>query len=255
MRLGDRELAIRTVRNHSLTRLKTELCAIYLYRYDVRLERHQIGDAADLRVRVTIRPDRQTCVTDVVVATQPFVRAEGPVLNGSERMPINVGTWNVPARREAGLVENRGPFSIGNDAVTMADHEMTGCLADVDAVVAVGSMAHDPFVLFVEGVHGRPGECNPFLQVSRVGGQVDVLPRPSRRALFAGSNGVPRRESEVGVPGGMLSALYGVWRDIALWEVGYRITARFEEQYGVLAIGDPGSAKAYAHPPAQRLGI
>jgi hypothetical protein len=28
-------------------------------------------------------------------------------------------------------------------------------------MVAVGGMAHDPFVFFVEGVHGRPGECDP----------------------------------------------------------------------------------------------
>ena len=44
-------------------------------------------------------------------------------------------------------------------------------------------MAHDPFILFVEGIHGWPGECDPCLQLARVGGQVDVLPRRSGCAI------------------------------------------------------------------------
>src|SRR5258708_25349110 len=131
------------------------------------------------------------CVTNVVVAAQPLVRAESLAFHGSERRPINVGTWNVPARREARLVKNYGPFSIGNDTVTMADHEMTRCLADVDAVVAVGGMAHDPFVLFVECFHGGPGERNPSLQLACVRGQVDVSPCSSGRALLARLDGIP----------------------------------------------------------------
>jgi hypothetical protein len=70
------------VRNHRLARLKTELFSIELHRDDVRLERHQIGDAADLGISLAIGPSRQTCVTDVVVAAQPFVRAEGLMLDG-----------------------------------------------------------------------------------------------------------------------------------------------------------------------------
>src|SRR6266851_4051669 len=147
------------------------------------------------------------CVTNVVVAAQPLVRAESLAFHGSERRLINVGTWNVPARREAGLVKNHGPFSIGNDAVTMADHEMTRCLPDVNAVVAVGGMAHDAFVLFVESLHSRPGECNPSLQVARVRRQVDVSPCPSRCALLASLNGIPGREPKLGMPGRMLGVL------------------------------------------------
>ena len=82
-----------------------------------------------------------------------------------------------------------------------------------------------------------------------------MLPRPSRRALLARPDGVPGREPEVGVPGGMLGALQGVWRDVGLREVGHRIAAGFEEQENVLAIGDPGSAEPHAHAPAQRLGV
>ena len=55
--------------------------------------------------------------------------------------------------------------------------------------------------------------------------------------------------------GGMVGAFQGVWRDVGLREVGHRIAARFEEQEDVLAIGDPGSAEAHAHAPAQRLGV
>src|SRR5206468_2044448 len=124
-RRGDVEVAIRAVRNHGLTRLETELDAIELYRDDIRLERHQIGDA-----------------------------------------------------------------------ITVTDHEATGCLADIDAVVAVGSVAQDPFVFFIEGVHGGPGERDPSVQFARVGRQVDVLPCASRRALLLRPDGVPGRDSK-----------------------------------------------------------
>src|SRR5262249_25100628 len=138
------------------------------------------------------------CVTDVVIAAQPFVRTEGLAFHGSERSFINVGTWNVPTRCEAGLVENHGPFTIRNGTVTMTDDEMTGCLADVYAVVAVGGMAHDSFVLFVEGIHGVPGERNACLQIARVRGQVDVSPCSSRRALLARLDGIPGCEPKIG---------------------------------------------------------
>src|SRR2546428_11290495 len=118
----------------------------------------------------------------------------------------------------------------------MTDHEATGCLADVDAVVAVGGMAQDPFVCFVEGLHGRPGERAPRLQLARVDGQVHVLPCPSRRALLACSDGVPGRESEVGMPRGVLGGLEAVWRDIGPRKVGHRIAPGLEEQEYVLAI-------------------
>ena len=62
-RLVDREVAIGAMRNHRLTRLKMELGAIEIDRDDVRLERHQVGDAANLSVSVRVRPGRQTCLT------------------------------------------------------------------------------------------------------------------------------------------------------------------------------------------------
>ena len=124
----------------------------------------------------------------------------------SQRGFIDVGAWNVPAWREAGLVEDQRPLGIGDDAVTMADHEATGGLADVDAVVVIGGMAHDPFVFFVESIHGRPSESDPCLQIARVGGQVGVLPCPSRRDLLVHPDGVPGREPKIGVLGGMLGA-------------------------------------------------
>src|SRR5260221_12213459 len=88
--LGEVEVAIGAVRNHRLTRLKMELDAIEMYRDDVRLERHQVGDAADLRIGIRIRPCRQTCVTDGVVTAEPFVWAEGLEFHGSEGGLIDV---------------------------------------------------------------------------------------------------------------------------------------------------------------------
>src|SRR5262249_12726272 len=159
-------------------------------------------DARDLGIGLTIRPRCPTCVTNVVVAAQAFVRAERLLGHGSQRGLIDVGARNVPARREAGLVEDYGPLGIGDDAVAMANHEPPRSLADVDAVVAVGGMADDPFVLFVEGVHGRPGERDACLQLARVSGQLDVLPCPSLCALLARPDRVPGREPELVVPGG-----------------------------------------------------
>src|SRR5215475_10983555 len=78
---------------------------------------------------------------------------------------------------------------------------------DVNAVVAVGGMAHDSFVFFIEGVHGRPGKRDPSLQLGRVSGHVDVLPCPSWRTFLARSNGIPGREPKIEMPGHMLGAL------------------------------------------------
>ena len=47
-RLADMKVAIGAVRNHCLARPEAELNAVELYRNDVRLERHQAGDAADV---------------------------------------------------------------------------------------------------------------------------------------------------------------------------------------------------------------
>src|ERR1700757_1330428 len=114
-----------------------------------------------------------------------------------QRGLIDIGARNVPARREAGLVEHNRPLAIGDDAVAMTDHETAGGLPDVDAMVAVGGMTPDPFVFFVEGVHGWPGKRNPLPQLARVSGQVDVLPRPSWSTLLAHPDGVPGGEPEV----------------------------------------------------------
>jgi hypothetical protein len=52
--LVDGELAIRAVRNHSLTRLQLELGAIKLDRENVRFERHKVGNTADFGIGVRI---------------------------------------------------------------------------------------------------------------------------------------------------------------------------------------------------------
>src|ERR1700751_897978 len=146
LQLGNVEIAIGTVRNHRLARFEMELDAVEMYRDHVRLERHQVGDAANLRIGIRIRPCRQTCVTDGIIAAEPFVWAEGLEFHRSESGLIDVGAWNVPAWREAGLVENHRPPGIGDDPVTMADHEVAGSLANVDAMVGISGVAQDSFV-------------------------------------------------------------------------------------------------------------
>src|SRR5689334_4783235 len=115
-------------------------------------------------------------------------------------------------------------------------------LPDVDAVVAVGGMARNSFVFFVECVHGWPGERNSSLQLARVDRQVHMLPCSSTCPLAPRLDGIPRCDSKIGMPGRMLGAFEHVGRDVGLWEVGNWIVARLKQQQDVLAIGDPVSA-------------
>jgi hypothetical protein len=48
------EVAIGAVCDHRLTRLKMKRDAVKIYRDDVRFERYQIRDAADLSIGLTI---------------------------------------------------------------------------------------------------------------------------------------------------------------------------------------------------------
>src|SRR5262249_19771177 len=130
------------------------------------------------------------------------------------------------------------------------NHEIARGLANVDAVIAVGGMADDSLVFFVECIHGRPGERDPSQELLRMAGQAGVLPRPAPHALVARANGVPGSEAEVGVLCGMADELQSAWSDVRLLEVGHGIVARFEEQDDVLGINDPASAKAYTHASA-----
>src|SRR5262249_51569639 len=107
----------------------------------------------------------------------------------------------------------------------------------------------------VKGVHGRPGERDSLLELTRVDRQLHVLPCSSLCALLTRLDGIPGRESEVRMPGGMLRALQAAWRYIGLRKVGHWIAAGFEEHEYVLAIGDPGSAEVHAHAPAQWVGV
>jgi hypothetical protein len=79
---------------------------IELYRDDVRLERYKVGNATDPGIGFTIRPRRQPCIIDVVIAAEPFVWAEGLVFHSGQRGLIDVGARNIPTWREAGLVED-----------------------------------------------------------------------------------------------------------------------------------------------------
>ena len=84
-----------------LTRLEMKLGAIEMNGDDFRLERHQVGDAADFSIGLGIRPGRRRCLTDGVITAEPFVWAEGLEFDRSEAGLIDVGALYVPARREA----------------------------------------------------------------------------------------------------------------------------------------------------------
>src|SRR5690242_7267496 len=108
------------------------------------------------------------CVADVVVAAQPFIGTKGSMLNRRECRLIDVGACNIPAGREARFVEDYRPLRIGDNAIVMTHDEPARRLADIDTMVAVGGMAHDPFILFVERVHGGPCERDAPLEFTCV---------------------------------------------------------------------------------------
>src|SRR5262249_42804649 len=178
-------------------------------RDDMRLERHEGRDAANLGIGVGIRPRCLARVANRVIAAEPLVRAERLEFHRRESGRVNVVAWNVPARRKSGLVEDQRPLGIGDDPVALADYEVAGGLANVDAMVGIRGMAEDTFVFLVESVHGAPGERNVSLQFAGVRGQAGVLPRSSRSyMLLVRSHAIPGAEPEIR----MLSRIVGLFQ-------------------------------------------
>ncbi len=60
--LGKVKVAIRAVRNHRLARFEMQLRAIEMHRNNVWLERYEVGDTADLRIGIEIRPSCLACL-------------------------------------------------------------------------------------------------------------------------------------------------------------------------------------------------
>src|SRR5215813_9732076 len=195
------EVSVDTVRDYALARLQREPCAVKTHRDLVRLEGHETADARDLGPGVLIGPCSAVRVANVVIAGQTFIRAEGLAFDGGQQSLFDVGARHIPARREAGLVEDQRTRAIGDATLTAAHEQVAAGLANVDAVIAVGGVADDAFVLFVESVHGRPRERHPCLQLTSVGGQFGVLPRRTRSAVLASADGVPGRRPELAVAG------------------------------------------------------
>src|SRR5262249_9118149 len=134
--------------------------------------------------------------------------------------------------------------------LTGANHEIPGGLANVDTVIAVGGMAQNALVLFEEGIHGRPRERNPTLQLLRVSGQVRVLPCRSRRAFLTRAHREPGGRAEVRMLRGVVRAFQSTLADIGFTEVGHRIAAGFEKKDDIFGVGDPVATEAYTHAPA-----
>src|SRR5262249_27849603 len=145
---------------------------------------------------------------------QPFVRAEGLLVYGGQRRFVDVSAWHVPPRREARFVEHQWSLGVGDRAIPMVDDKVTGSLSDVDAVVAVRGMPDDSFVLFIEGLHGSPGERDPAQQFPRMRGQLNVLPGSSRRVVLASANRIPGCETEVRMSGCVFSSFEDTRRNL-----------------------------------------
>ena len=202
-----------------------------------------------------VGPRRVARVPDVVVATHSLVRAERLPLRRGERGFGHVSARDIPAGREPGLIKRQRPGRVGDHLAAVPDHQVTAGLADVDPVVGIGSVADDPVIFLVEGVHRPPGERHPPLQLARVIGQFDVLPGRAILALLPGPDGVPGRRPEIPVLGGVLAGSQDVREDVAEREVGHRVVAGLVQQHDIFAVRDPfpsRTGRAFAVATARR---
>jgi hypothetical protein len=84
---------------------------------------------------------------DVVVAGQALIWTEGLAFDRVQRRLLDVGARNIPAGREAGLLQDQWTGTVGDEAVTAADLQVSGALADVDAVMASKFCISRPAIL------------------------------------------------------------------------------------------------------------
>jgi hypothetical protein len=111
------------MRDYSLTWRQPELFAIELHRYTIRFEPPK--RFVQPRDSLTIRPYSQMCITNVIIAAQPVVGTPGRVFRPFDRCEgrlVDLRSWNVAARREAGFVESGRP-GVGNDPITRTDRD------------------------------------------------------------------------------------------------------------------------------------
>lgn len=67
-------------------------------------------------------------IGSVLVAVYPLVCAKGLVFHESQGAFIDVGAQKIPAGSKSGLAEANRTLSVGDQAVNMADDEVTGGL-------------------------------------------------------------------------------------------------------------------------------
>ena len=127
-------------------------------------------------------------------------------------------------------------------------------LANIDAVVRVGGVADNAFVLLVEGVHRSPGKRDPVAQHAGMVGQGGVLPGRVVGVRVSDPCAEPRGIAEVAVLGLPTLAGEDTRADVGGREICDRVAAGFVEEDDILAVGDPLAGELHAHPSAQRLG-
>jgi hypothetical protein len=116
---------------------------------------------------------------------------------------------------------------IGNHPVAISDCEMACSRTYVDAMISVRGVPDDPFLFFVEGVHGTPGKRHPAIEHGRMGGQLGVFPGAVVGLAFWCLDGEPLCGPEVAV---LRHPILGEQRflfNVTAGEVGDRIAARF----------------------------
>lgn len=146
--------------------------------YTTSSEGHKVGNAADFGIGVGVGPCRLTSVANRIIVAEPFVGTERLKLYRCEGGLVDVITRDIPAWSEPGFVKAQWMPGIRNDAVVVADHEVTRTLSNIYAMVWVGSMTQDSFVFFIEGIHGAPCERQSSLEFCCMGREVRVCHAP-----------------------------------------------------------------------------
>src|SRR5262249_12254682 len=114
------EPSVDTVRYNGLARFEGQLAAVEVNVDDLWLERHEARHPG-----LEIGPGGALMLPDVVVAGQALVRVERLSLDRCQGRLVDVLPGDVPAGREARLVEHERAPRLGNDPVPVTHDEVS----------------------------------------------------------------------------------------------------------------------------------
>ena len=162
------------------------------------------GGADEALKRYTVGTHRICPPNDTLARVQPLLADMGITrianVTGLDRIGIPVVMVIRPNARSVAVSQGKG--------LTLAAAKASGVMEAAELWHAEHITKPLKLASFEE--MRREHQIADPERLARVSGQFDVLPRPSRRALPAGSHGIPARQPKVAMPGAVLAGLQDV---------------------------------------------